>query len=109
MTAILGLVGPHSSVDLHSMGERLRHRGQRSHLVTLNESLSVGAIGQDPESMIFRTDTTVAVAAGSVYSIEGDLPQDESQPNLAEWLLRKSDADGISRLASLNGDFAAAI
>jgi asparagine synthase (glutamine-hydrolysing) len=109
MTAILGLVGQHTPDDLGAMGDRLKHRGQLHHFETLTDRLSVGAIGDDPGSMIFRTDSAVAVAAGDLYSVA-----DESQPagadrNIAERLLRRFNSDGISGLAAVDGDFAGAI
>ena len=109
MTAIFGLVGPHTADDLHAMGSRLEHRGRQHHFETLNDRLSVGAIGEDPRSMIYRTGSSVAVASGNIYSIGDDRQQVAAQDNLAERLLQHFDSGTVSALAAIDGDFAAAI
>lgn len=106
MTAIVGLVGQHTADSLSAMAARLTHRGLLNRFETIDGRLSVGALGPDADRMVYRTRTAVAVAAGRIYTIG-----DDAQPaeNMAEMLLRKFDSGGITGLATVNGDFAAAI
>lgn len=109
MSGIAGLIGPHTLDDLQAMAQRLEHRGRQYHFEALHDRLAVAAIGDDPQAMIYRTGSSVALASGSIYSIGGDPGQVASQRNIAELLLRQFDSGGVSSLAAVDGDFAAAI
>jgi asparagine synthase (glutamine-hydrolysing) len=109
MSGIVGLIGPHTPDDLQAMARRLQHRGRQYHFEALHDRLAVGAVGDDPQAMIYRTGSSVAVASGSVYSIGGDPGPVASQRNIAELLLRRFDSGGVPSLSAVDGDFAAAI
>ena len=109
MAAIFVLMGPHESNDLQVMARRLRHRGPEAYFETLSDRLSIGAIGDDPESMISRSETSVAVAAGKIYSLRDDSEHTEPQANLAGQLAKRFWSGGIDDLATIDGDFAGLI
>lgn len=109
MAAIVALVGPHDTRDLHWMASRLRHRGQKTLFATVNGRLSVGAIGDDPEAMIYRTDTSVTIASGNIYSLQRGREQADVKDNLACLLQSRFSAGGAKGLSTINGDFAGLI
>jgi asparagine synthase (glutamine-hydrolysing) len=109
MAAIFGLVGLHTANDLHQMADRLRHRGPCCQLETVHERLSLGVIGPAAETLLYRTDQSVSVATGAVYSVGREIREADPRESLAELVLRRFDFDGLSGVAALDGEFAAVI
>lgn len=113
VSAIFGIYGQHARDDVPRMGERLQHRGPRVAIRTIGDNLTVGAIGRDPEGMIFAAADAVVVTDATVYDRQNlaDGFDDSVKPpaSTAELLHRLVLGATPARLDTINGDFAIAV
>lgn len=112
MSAVFGIYGRHSRDDVSRMGECLGHRGPRTLIRSIADDLTVGAIGRDPESMIYATADAVVVTDAVVYN-RHDFGKRlvHSEPAVSVPIARMFHQIDFSRnahrLETVNGDFAA--
>ena len=114
MSAIFGIIGPHSADDAQRMASTLQHRGADTTIRSFGDNITVGALGLHSERMIFATGEYVTVTDASLYNrdelakmISGDSSQYISASN-ARLLHGLDIVTHPHRLNSINGDYAIA-